>query len=119
MCRYCMCVCVKERDVVYINKWFVRGKIVFMFSVSFCLLETPEKVDHFPKWMCFCDIKSPQRCPANVSRQMPQKILSFLCQNKGGEREREKKKGKKCVSIVCVCAGCVCIYVGGRGILPV
>ena len=117
MCQYCMCVCVKERDVVYINKWFVRGKIVFMFSVSFCLLETPEKGDHFPKWMCFCDIKSPQRCPANVSRQMPQKILSFLCQNKG-ERERKKEKGRKCVSIVSI-DGCVCIYVGGRGILPV
>ena len=90
-----VCVCVKERDVVYINKWFVRGKIVFMFSVSFCLSETPEKGDHFPKWMCFCDIKSPQRCPANVSRQMPQKILSFLCQNKG-ERKKERKRKQMC-----------------------
>ena len=79
---------------------------MFMFSVSFCLLETPEKGDHFPKWMCFCDIKSPQRCPVNVSRQMPQKIHSFLCQNKErereGEREREKRK-KLCQYCVCMC----------------
>ena len=104
-------VCVKERDVVYTNKWFVRGKIVFMFSVSFCLLETPEKGDHFPKWMCFCDIKSPQRCPANVSRQMPQTIHSFLCQN---EREREREREKMCQYCVCMCWEHVYICRGQR-----
>ena len=85
---------------------------MFMFSVSFCLLETPEKDDHFPKWMCFCDIKSPQRCPVNVSRQMPQKIHSFLCQNKEREREGEREREKEeTVSVLCVYVLGACVYV--------